>query len=231
MVDLTADSIAHTITNRTARSSSLVRRRFAFAVPGIAKLLHVGPLSTSEPRCDGLVEEEPPGERASLRTDPWSVAHTIALGLAVGDVVLAVHSRGESVGGLRPELVYLAGDALVAIAPRCEPFLAVTEKRSYGVPPCFAEFYASPEQLARGGASTPADDAFAVAAMLAKLHTGEHPFVGEYAENAMSISTRRRRRWTGDSTLGAMLEPALVPGPKRISLEELCGLLREIATW
>lgn len=190
----------------------LVRRRLAFAVPGIAKLLHVGPLATDgEPRFDGLVEEQPTGTPSTRSTEPWSLVRTIDVGLAVAEVVLAVHARGSSLGGLRPELVYLLDDSLAGIAPRCEPFLAVTEKRNYGVPPCFAEFYMSSEQLARAGASTQADDVFAVAAMLAKWHTGEHPYEGEYGANAIAIATGARRRWNGESSLQAILGRRLLP--------------------
>ena len=208
----------------------LMRSRLAFAIPGITKLLHVGPLVTDgELPYDGLVEEEPAGQPSTLRADAWPLDRTIAVGLAVADVVRAVHARGASLGGLRPELVYLAADAFTSLAPRCEPFLSATEKRNYAVPPCFATYYMSPEQLARGGAATPADDTFAIAAMLATWHTGEHPFQGELAANAIAIATGARRTWHGDSSLEAMVGPALVAEPKRISLDELCGLLREIA--
>src|SRR4029079_5821523 len=120
---------------------------------------------------------------------------------------------------------------VTAIAPRAERFWVTARQRCYGVPPCFAQFFQAPELLARPRAPTPACDAFSIAAMLALWLSGEHPFAGEGAAQAIAVATGRRQAWRGPAavaSLAAILAGALAPDPSaRTSLDALIDALTD----
>ncbi len=206
-----------------------LEQRLAYEVPGVAALLHIGPLaSAGEARYDGLVEEEPP---PGVRATGWpnlGATEAAQRGLAVGKTIAAAHARGLVLGGLRPELVFLDGDRVVGITPRCDLFHASMTKPDHGVALCFPHIYFAPEVLARPqDPATAAADVFALAAMIAFWHTGNHPFTGEYSANVMAIVTRQRTPWRGDAALGAIVESGLKPMPGRASLDGLLTALQD----
>ncbi len=204
-----------------------VRQRLGYELPGIAALRHIGPVTaTGEARYDGLVEDEPAGIPSADHPTVMDAATTARLGLAVAEVVAAAHARGIVLGGLRPELVYIDGDRVTGIAPRCDVFHAKMTKPDYGVPLCFPHVYFAPEVLARPeDPPTPAADVFALAAMIAYWHTGEHPFTGDYTANVIAIMSRQRTAWRGDAKLGAIVEAGLLPLPGRTTLDRLVAML------
>jgi len=157
----------------------------------------------------------------------------LALALLLVSGGAAGHAAGCALGGLRPELVYVESrTALIvtAIAPRAERFWATAERRSYGVPPCFEQFFQAPELLARPfdppGAAA---DVFSLAAMLAGWLAGEHPFEGDGADQAISIAIGRRRAWRGPAELAAILDGGLAVDPSvRTPLDVLTAELRRL---
>jgi hypothetical protein len=216
--------------------SDTLRTRLALAASGIAPLVHIGRLeSLTEARFEGMVEAEPAGKPASdvlaLPVDPGLA---VRIALAITKPLAAAHATAAVVRGLRPELVYLEGDpsapVLAGIAPRCEAFLTTAEPRGYGVPPCFDHFYQAPEVLARPfDAPSPRADVFSLCAVLAHWVSGEPPFQGEGAMQAIAIATGQRRRWRGPAALGAILDAGLHPLPEqRTSLSELVTSLARL---
>ncbi|HUJ63324.1 MAG TPA: hypothetical protein VLX92_32720, partial [Kofleriaceae bacterium] len=137
------------------------------------------------------------------------------------------HARGIVLGGLRPELVYIDGERVTGIAPRCDVFHATMSKPDYGVPLCFPHVYFAPEVLARPEEPpTAAADVFALAAMIAYWHTGKHPFEGEYTANVVAIVSGQRTVWRGDAALGAIVGAGVAPVAQRSTLERLLKQLR-----
>jgi len=193
-----------------------------YRVPGIAKLLHIGPLSDHAEHT-GMVETEPNGAPISS----FSSVSPVATALAVARIVALAHAGGHVLGGLRPELVYGYREKTVTgIAPRCEPFLATAARRD-GVAPCFDQFFMAPEILSQPDATpTPAADVFSICAMLALWLAGEHPYQGEGVLQAMAISAGQRRALKIPALYGPVLDNGLVPLANRMSLAELIELLQ-----
>jgi hypothetical protein len=210
-------------------AAEVVSRRLALALPGIARLRHIGPLAVDgELRYDGMVEEEPTGQASIQLALPLTLERTLQLGLGVAERITAAHARSTCLGGLRPELVYVSGDEVTGVAPRCESFLATARPREYGVAQAFSHFYFSPERLARpDDPATPEGDVFALAAMMAYWNVGEHPFLRDYAANAISIMTQQRR-WGMDPWLAGPIDEAMRPVPQRMSLEYFVALLTNL---
>jgi len=206
------------------RSTDELGTALTLEVPGIARLRHVGPVAGSDHVA--LVEDEPPGA-PEFASEPMTQLRVAALGVGVANIVAAAHARGFVLGGLRPQLIYVDGDHVIAIAPRCEPFLATAQPRGYGVAPCFDDCYVAPEVLASEPA-TPASDVFSLCAVLARWATGEHPFDGVGATQIVSIATGRRRAWRGDRLLGLILDGGLAAVEDRTSLADLIGRLVEL---
>ncbi|MEJ7602670.1 MAG: sigma-70 family RNA polymerase sigma factor [Kofleriaceae bacterium] len=115
---------------------------------------------------------------------------------------------------MRPELIYVDGTSIIAIAPRCEPFLMTAAPSSQGVIHPFDHYYLAPELL-RLQPPTAAADVFSLGALLAMLVTGEHPFVGDMPyEQLVAILRGDRRPWTGPADLAAVVARALDPDPR-----------------
>jgi serine/threonine protein kinase len=115
----------------------------------------------------------------------------------------------------------------VTVAPRARLFLATAATGDVRRLPLSRSLFQAPEMLA-GARATPACDVFSLAAILALLTSGEHPFegAGEPAL-ALAISMDRRRPWHGPAALGDLVARALRPEPAaRLSLPELLARLR-----
>ncbi len=214
-----------------------LRLQLALPATGITPLLHIGRLeSQTEAPYEGMVEIEPAGRPATdVLVLPLDPAIAIRIALAIAKPLAAVHATAAVVRGLRPELIYLDGNPtaprLAGLAPRCEAFLTTAEPRCYGVPPCFDHYYQAPEVLARPyDAPSPAADVFSLCAIIAHWISGEHPFHGEGAMQAISIATGNRRTWRGPVAIGAILDTGLRPSPgARTSLSELVASLAALA--
>jgi hypothetical protein len=214
------------------RDRTAIATQLAFdGLPRVAKLRHVGPLS--EGGYDGIVEDEPDGVRASevLRA-PVSRETACWVILEVARIATAANERGIILGGLRPELIYLWGTLpqVVAVAPRCEAFLAHARSPSSGGHPCFEHLYASPEVLARPQEPAPAHaDAFSLFAILGQWLTADYPFVGEGAQQLISICSGRRAPWRGNLDDGELIERGLLLDlDERSELPQLISALEEM---
>lgn len=199
------------------------------AIDGVACVEWFGPGGAVY--ADALVERLPSGRPASdlaALVDP-----TLArVGAAIARVIAAAHGRGERVGGIRPELIYLADDntTFAQLVPRGPELIASAPQRgaglrSYHVP------YLAPEVLGRL-APEPASDVFALGASLFALGTGAHPF-GD-PRNAMEIANRimtgRVSPWPRDRALGELLLAAMAsPVADRPRADELATRLDSIA--
>lgn len=177
-----------------------VRMRLALAVPGVAPLLAITTAAGEGVPYDVLVEGEPEGAPVTARRpdDPRAVARGLAA------TVARAHAAGHVLGGIRPELVYAAGAAFTGVAPRAEPFLALAMERSYGVPPCFDEVYASPEALSLLPI-TAASDVFSLCATLVHVLEGTPPFAGANLLERMAAALRGMHRPTA-------VHPTIVAG-------------------
>ncbi|SDH86006.1 HEAT repeat-containing protein [Actinokineospora alba] len=211
-------------TKQTETTPTLLDR-LAFDIEGVAPLLHIGDLDAGNGMvCTGLVELEPEGAPVG-ELDVGSAAR---VGLQVAAILRRAHAEGITLGGLRPELIYVDGDRVTGIVPRCEPFLATASWPCYGVPPAFEHFFVAPEQL-NGDPAGAAADVFALTAVLAD-RVGGHPFTGAGTTNAIAIMVGERMPWTGEPDLGALIDAGLEPDPsRRIGLDELVARLEPLA--
>ncbi len=201
-------------------------RRFTSAAPGVADLRYIGPLETSYARYDGLIEDEPAG--GPLRGRAIDAATACSIVAEACDAVARAHATGFVLGGLRPELVYVDDAAHVTgLAPRCEPFLMTATPPCSGVPHCFDYVYMAPEMLALSP-PTAASDVFSLAAILAELVAGEHPFAGDDPmQQLIAVGGNRRRPWRGPEHLRAVIDRGLDPDPgRRPAVDELASVLR-----
>jgi hypothetical protein len=202
-------------------------RKLGYGVPGIAELLHIGPLTDGEHT--GMVEAEPSGVPVSTLRSPLAPVQAVRWALALARIAAEAHARGHVLVGLRPELVYVDGDAFTGVAPRCEPFLATSERRDYGVAPCFDQFFMAPEVLSHPDEPpSPAADVFSLSAILALWLTGEHPFEGEGMLQAMAISAGQRRALEIALRFRPVLENGLAPREARMTLDQLIDTLVEL---
>jgi hypothetical protein len=213
---------------------SSLRAQLALSVPGVAPLEHIGRLEPhSEAAYEGMIEAEPAGVPAAALALPLAPDIAAAITLQATRIAAGAHAAGFALGGLRPELLYVESTArpvVTAIAPRAERFWVTAQRRSYGVPPCFDQFFQAPELLAQPFDPPAASaDVFSLAAMLAYWLCGEHPFEGEGADQAISIAISRRRAWHGPARLAHIVERALAPDPAaRTSLAALIAQLEPL---
>ena len=197
---------------------------YAMAAPRITPCLYAGRLETTLGRYDGLVEAEPAGR--PLRACTLALADAIALVVDACGIVDEAHRRGIVLRGIRPELVYVDGARVTAIAPRCEELWSTSTPPSSGVITPFSHFYLAPEIL-RIKPPTRASDVFSLGAILAELVTGEHPFEGDFiTESLFAITGNKRRPWRLPDNLRAIVDRVLAPDPAaRPSAGELAQLL------
>lgn len=194
----------------------------------VAALRHLGPLEDGAGRYDGMVEDEPAGR--PLRGRRLTPHQAIDLAIDLCDAVGEAGQCGAVLGGLRPELIYVDDRArLTRMAPRCEPFLATSAPPCSGTPHCFDYLYAAPE-LSAAPPPTTAADVFSIAAVLAELIAGEHPFVGDDPNSQLhAIACGDRRPWRGPAALAPVIDRGLATDPsRRLGLCDLANLLRAL---
>ncbi len=200
----------------------------ALRIDGVAAVEWFGPGPV--PYAEALVERLPAGDPA-LPLVPLPDAALIALGVAIANVVAAAHRGGERIGGIRPELIYVTGDAtFTGLVPRGPELIATAPQRgsglrSYHVP------YLAPEVLGRLAPEL-ASDVFALGASLFSLGIGEHPFGDplEPMEVLNRILTGRVARWPRGDALGALLAAAMAPrATDRPRADELAARLASLA--
>jgi hypothetical protein len=184
---------------------------YAMTAPRITPCVYAGRLETTLGRYDGLVEVEPVGR--PLRDCTLGLADAVALVADASAIVDEAHRCGIVLRGIRPELVYVDGARVTAIAPRCEEFWSTSTPPSSGGINPFSHFYLAPEIL-RIKPPTRASDVFSLGAILAELVMGEHPFEGGYiTESLHAIVGNKRKPWRGPDWLRAIVDRALAPDP------------------
>lgn len=207
----TGADVLITVSGLQESTAQTLRASLAPDVPGVSRLLHVGPVD-GQPLW-ALVEELPPdaapvGER---RGDPLPTGEVARLVARIGDSIGQARGHGRPLVGLRPELVFCSPDA-VMVAPRCEPFLTTAARPCTGQLPVFPRVYLSPEALAL----RPVDersDVFSLCAMAAAWVTGVHPFEERtLMAHVMAIASgspgRLPERWDGPLRAGMARDPA-----------------------
>jgi hypothetical protein len=176
-----------------------------------------------------MVEAEPGGTSVSTLWRATTSAQAVRWALTLARIAADAHAAGHALVGIRPEVVYVDGDRVRGIAPRCEPFLATSERPEHGVAPCFDQFFLAPEVLAQPDRpASPAADVFSICAMLALWLTGEHPFEGEGMLQAMAISAGTRRAVAVAPQFRPVLDNGLVPRDDRMSVGQLMDMLVEL---
>lgn len=180
-----------------------------YEVPGIARLEFLGYADGDVPPTARqiqdnrvpelwLVEARPPGARIS-DLPPLDTPTTVRLGIDLCTTTLAWAERCELLTpGIRPETVYLDDGRFTGATPRIEVFLGRD-----------SEHFSAPADS--GLAYTVADVGFLVARVLwfAHLRVDPYRFPGALDEVA-NIWENKRRAWTGEPALGAILERVLV---------------------
>lgn len=206
-------------------------RRHALELPGIAPLEYAGPIDAPDHigwNGDCLVEVEPRGQ-PSLELAPIDETNAVRLGLDLLEVVARAHASGLTIGGIRPELIYVRRDVesrlrLAGLVPRGALFLARSYPLSSGNPP-FTRLYTAlrdPEIL-------PAGDVFAVSMSLLHLVLGEHPFGDHYLEEVPRMMSGERPGWTGSPQLGEILTAGIeMDHTRRPGADELAARLRAL---
>jgi hypothetical protein len=198
--------------------------RLRYEVPNVVPLLWSGSVTAEGVRYDVLVEVEPAG----ITLDQWqgSDAAKRRIALQLANVVCEAGDHGVVLGGLRPELVYIDGNALSGIAPRCEVFLAHSTERCYGVGPCFEQMYLAPEQVMLHEPGPPAD-VFALGGVLAFLFTGTPPFGGSSVmERLAAVGQARHGPLDAAGDLAPLLSRMMdLEGAGRPEIEEVVEAL------
>jgi len=195
----------------------------ALALPyqGVTPLLAAGRLDGTAGQV--LVEALPAGAPRDRAPD---LAAAERWGAATAAIAARAHAAGDALGGIRPEAVWIEGDAVAATAPRATRLWELRATDA-GVVPGYTELYRSPERLAGGGVSA-ADDVFAIAATVVAWATGKHAFAGATpGERATSLLGGRRAPFSGPPSLALLLAAALGAAPGRPSA---AGLERGLAT-
>lgn len=215
-----------TLASGTIDSGFATRRALPF--DGVAPILWLGSPAEVAPYSVGLAEALPEGQPASQLADR-SLANTAALGAQVADVLALVHAAGDIVGGIRPELIYVADGRLAALVPRGPELIAAAMPRTSGMR-SYAVPYLAPEAL--NGAPCPASDVFALCATLRFLACGAHPFGDDRDRAAMvaRILTGAFEPWPDGGDLAAALEAGLAVDPAaRPTAAALAQRLRALA--
>jgi hypothetical protein len=183
----------------------------ALALPheGVTPLLATGRLDGTQRQA--LVEALPAGAPRDRAAD---LAAARRWGARTAAITARAHAAGDALGGIRPEAVWIAGDAVAAIAPRATRLWELRDTDA-GVVPGHAELYRSPERLSGAGMSA-ADDVFAIAATVVAWATGAYAFAGATpGERDESLLTGRRAPFSGPPSLALLLAAALGAAPGR----------------
>jgi hypothetical protein len=211
-----------------------IARRLALPIPGVAPLVHVGPVidvrGTHDGLYDGLLEQLPDG--VDTDEDPPHGADAIDAAIALAEILVQAHERSWTIFGIRPETVFLAREAgrvrFSGIAPRCEAFWASAQPPQEAAPPAFTHFY-FPAEILSGKPPTPASDVFSLCATLAHWES-DHPFAGSDIVSRMgSVLQGRRTAWTGPPALRPIVDSGLASDPsRRPSASELIAALTRL---
>lgn len=222
---LVTQAVLHEVT------AAELARRHALELPGIAPLEYAGPIDAPDHigwNGDCLVEVEPRGQ-PSIELAPIDETNAVRLGLDLLEVVARAHASGLTIGGIRPELIYVRRDVesrlrLAGLVPRGAMFLARSYPLSSGDPP-FTRLYTAlrdPDLL-------PAGDVFAVSMSLLHLVMGEHPFGDHYLEEVPRMMSGERPGWTGSPLLGEILMAGIeMDHTRRPGAAELAARLRAL---
>ena len=151
--------------------------RLRHTTPGVTPLLAIDVVDERSV----MIEVEPDG--IPLSTPMFPMAPEDALGVLGGilEIVAQAHAKGELLGGIRPELVYVGGPGrdVSGLAPRAEVFAStMRESRDLAPPYPFDALYAAPERVA-GGPDTAASDVYAACATFLFALTRRPPFLRE----------------------------------------------------
>lgn len=181
--------------------------RDAPSVARCAEILYAGDTDPGVPYENALVENLPPGEPAHTRV-PLSEKAVARLGSELANVLAAVHARGHSLPGIRPELIYITSDEEPSFSGICASgpeFIASAPQpmhgpRSYRVP------YFAPE-AGLAFRPVPASDVFALCTTLFFLGTARHPFgdLDSIRTMLLRIAHGAVDRWPGHPFLGGVL--------------------------
>jgi hypothetical protein len=216
-----------TVGGRQERSAASLRASLAPDVPGIARLLHLGPVDDQP---DGglwaMVEARPAGVSMGKGCGaPMGTRRALRLIAQVCAILQAAHRHGLPVVGLRPELIFASPEGDVAgIAPRCEPFLWTARRPCHGQAPPFWQLYMAPEVLALRPADVQSD-VFSLCAVGAFWVTGLHPFGdGSSSDHLMAIMSGVPRialpqPWDGLLGPGLARQPSDRPRLDRLLLQ------------
>jgi hypothetical protein len=144
------------------------------------------------------------------------------MAMSVAEIVDGIHREGETLIGIRPELVFVGSDTRVVIAPRAERLLTASDTRYYP----FDTAYAAPE-VYEGHPSTVESDIYSFCATIAFWSQGRHPF----GRSTLQVQYRAAMHEVPDcdgveEPLRSLIMIGLSPEPsRRPKLESIVGML------
>jgi hypothetical protein len=192
--------------------------RLELAVPGVARMLYLGPLGDGRA---GVVEEEPCGRPLAAVALPLRPDTVAILVRQIAVVLSALHRCGAALGALQPELIYARPDASGPVVTGLAPRAAILLREA----PPFPHVYAAP-----GEESAPPADVFALCALASHWLTGHHPFRGVRRSAQQAAMTRGDRRpWSGPAAWGELLARGLRCPRERPTLDDVVAGLDEVA--
>jgi hypothetical protein len=206
------------ITVGERRALEMLAPRLDLAVPGVARMLHLGPLGDGRV---GVVEEEPCGRPLAAVALPLRPETVATLVRQIAGVLVRLHRTGTALGGLQPELIYVrpdtSGPVVTGLAPRAAILLR-------SAPP-FPHVYAAP-----GEETAPPADVFALCALASHWLTGHHPFRGVRRSAQLAAMERGERRpWSGPAAWGELVARGLCEPRERPTLDDVVAGLAEVA--
>jgi len=177
---------------------TLPRRGYRFIAP--VKIVSVsanGPRRELTAARRGAEPDHPIGEfcegesiEECLRRGALSVSAVAQLGIQLAEALRAAHSRGVSYGGLRPHNIMLVNDGCTLVDSGRSGTTQTDPRRtaSETLP------YMSPERVA-GGDNGPADDIFALGAVLYEMLAGQRAFDGPTDASIVGAIVHGHPQW------------------------------------
>lgn len=123
----TPPSVLITVADPRARCHAQLAAWLELPFPGVAPLLHIGPVQTASGEWDGMVEAEPPGTPLAFAA-PLSALTVTRLIREIGPALAAIERSGITAQCLAPEEIYVSagpdGLAISGLVPRAGAFVA-----------------------------------------------------------------------------------------------------------
>ena len=173
-----------TFTRRQRESYAVLVDRHLLRAPGVAPLVEISGDAI-------MFEREPAGVPLVAPMFPWAVEQALPAFAQLVAIVQAAAAAGQVLGGLRPETVYIARDAITGVAPRAEQFArGMLEERVAAAPIYPFDAPYEPREVVAGEPPTSAGDVFSACATIGFAMLRRSPFNGDgMLDQLLAIAT------------------------------------------